>query len=813
MDRPLLHQALNHLASVCDGAATLDGQGFSAVDVHIGHHLASKNPTDWTDNEAETALQLARYYKGQLGSFDIDGEPVDGFRHTLEWEETREAGRLARRMKRQAEYLKRMQAAEPKVLEIIDGMLHFQHPKDDVLLQAMRKIPGRKWEGGNLNTFPMTSLPYVMTMLDGRDDIEILFNPLEYSLHAKPLPPEKYAELEDGTLRLIFPYRDDAFPVMKKYGGKFQREPMKHWAVPMQDGVDSLLALLDIPAPAGFTQALAVAQLAGQALQQAAEEKERQQQLQQTLNAQLAKSPTGEPFEIPGIKTSLLPHQYIPVRFALENRALLNADAPGLGKTLSTLATILAHGSPRAIVVCPSNLTPNWVDEIRMHTHEGALTPFVCEGTTPTEIPASANILIIGWAVLSKWVDALIRWNATVIAVDEGHYGKADTKSQRGEAFVRLGENPNAIRLSLTGTAIINRPKELLAHLKFLGKTAEFGGSFHFLLKYCDGHQKEVAGKDVWDFSGYSNLPELHDHLIKSGWYVRRTKAMLVDLGLLQKKFENGAYAYGNDERKPTRLQIRESDLAGYRRLEKGFQSAVEIIMDRIQKVYRYKDESDELVDAALKEMGNDSVLSYITSLRQEIGKVKIPYVLERARMLVKAGEKVIIAAHHRDFVKEYARNFTDLKIQGGMNAEKVAEAKRKFNRTSTKEHPVLVLSIEAAKTGHTLCEQEKHGVGKACAYMLVAEENWTYGDFEQLSDRIYRIGQPREVQIHSLIAPNTIDEYLYALREQKRGVVGAVLDGADFDEEETRMALLLARRFIQRHNRREDPTKAPKGE
>ena len=57
------------LAGVCDGAATLDGQGFSGFDAHFGHSLANRASSGqaWTYKQAQSALKLLRKYQGQLG--------------------------------------------------------------------------------------------------------------------------------------------------------------------------------------------------------------------------------------------------------------------------------------------------------------------------------------------------------------------------------------------------------------------------------------------------------------------------------------------------------------------------------------------------------------------------------------------------------------------------------------------------------------------------------------------------------------------------------------------------------------------------
>lgn len=60
----LVHQGLQMLAGVCDGARRLDGAGFSKIDTHIGRSLAGA--LRLTPKQAVLGLRLIRKYKRQL---------------------------------------------------------------------------------------------------------------------------------------------------------------------------------------------------------------------------------------------------------------------------------------------------------------------------------------------------------------------------------------------------------------------------------------------------------------------------------------------------------------------------------------------------------------------------------------------------------------------------------------------------------------------------------------------------------------------------------------------------------------------------
>lgn len=60
-----VREAIEYLASACDGAIRRDGHGFNREHVAIGHALARK--PSWTRRETTAAKQLTVCYQRQLG--------------------------------------------------------------------------------------------------------------------------------------------------------------------------------------------------------------------------------------------------------------------------------------------------------------------------------------------------------------------------------------------------------------------------------------------------------------------------------------------------------------------------------------------------------------------------------------------------------------------------------------------------------------------------------------------------------------------------------------------------------------------------
>lgn len=530
---------------------------------------------------------------------------------------------------------------------------------------------------------------------------------------------------------------------------------------------------------------------------------------------------------VTGLKSTLLPAQEVAVLASTRcqinipgkksrHRALIVADDPGLGKTLEALAMLRVTGAevPRAVVICPTSLTSNWVVEAGQHFEEGTFTPWIATTKTPSPVPDGVDLVVIGWEILGDWVATLKAWNPDAVVTDEGHYGKAGKSrlrkvteqkmgddgrpvrdsfgnitlvetmvkeggSQRADAFLDLGAHVaegNGFTLALTGTPIVNRPAEMEPLVEYAGFLEIFGGGKAFKQRYCDPKTINAGGQYKTLYTGATNLLELNRRLAASGHYLRRTKEILVTAGLLKRKYVDGVYVFDNDTRpNPWVLTGTPVQMQAYRKVEGELQ---EFFADRARVLAGGHPLNSDYVQKRVASDGHKH-LKKIAQLRHAAAEIKVEHIIDKVRSVVASGEKVIIAAHHKDVVDAYAAAFTGLKIQGGMGNKRIEEAKALFNGTTVDEHPVLVLSVEAGKTGHTLCKQALNNAGPSCAYMVFAEQVWTPGDEIQAQDRIWRIGQEREVRIINALLADSIDLVMFGQRLKKRKIVNAVLNAA----------------------------------
>ncbi|WP_128430319.1 DEAD/DEAH box helicase [Streptomyces cyaneus] len=100
-----------------------------------------------------------------------------------------------------------------------------------------------------------------------------------------------------------------------------------------------------------------------------------------------------------------------------------------------------------------------------------------------------------------------------------------------------------------------------------------------------------------------------------------------------------------------------------------------------------------------------------------------------------------------------------------------VAEREAMVRRFQDGEVPVFLLSLKAAGTGLNLTRAE---------HVVHYDRWWNPAVEAQATDRAYRIGQTRPVQVHRLIAEGTIEDRIADMLSRKRELADAVLGAGE---------------------------------
>ena len=92
-----------------------------------------------------------------------------------------------------------------------------------------------------------------------------------------------------------------------------------------------------------------------------------------------------------------------------------------------------------------------------------------------------------------------------------------------------------------------------------------------------------------------------------------------------------------------------------------------------------------------------------------------------------------------------------------------------------------VLLATEAAKEGITLTR---------AAYLAFVEYFWVPGDMSQASDRIWRIGQEREVLVTILHLEGSLDDHVARVIDRKTKIIDVVQDNRSVEAEIVRELL-----------------------
>ena len=476
-------------------------------------------------------------------------------------------------------------------------------------------------------------------------------------------------------------------------------------------------------------------------------------EIRQSLDTILeASRSTDAKVDIPGLVGELFPYQRAGVAYAVATRRCFIADEMGLGKTVQSMGALelLASQGEQvfpAVVACPPNLVLNWQAEWARFFPQRVVKII----PNRSEFPENYEVVIVGYSNLSTWERQLSRHCGYIF--DESHYCKTPsakrTKSAKKLARSSSAEAPVFL---LTGTPVTNRPAEYAAQLDIIGQIDKFGGIWGFYRRYCAAYKDKW---NQWHIEGHSHLDELNKRL-RSTCYIRRTKDEVMKE--LPPVVHDALLVPGT--------------AAGLKEYVKAEADIVRYLVERAREIAREMGLSERSAAVRAKFRAEASQhLVKISVLRRLAAKAKMGMAEEWINEHIEAGRKVLVAAHHRDIVDALALKFGGLKIQGGMNVNEVEKAKQRFQEDSLEEAPVMVLSIQAAKSGHTLT---------AAQDCLFVELPWTPADVDQTIARCHRIGQKGSVTATYMLTANTIDEKIYDLIDSKRSVVNQATEGQE---------------------------------
>lgn len=448
------------------------------------------------------------------------------------------------------------------------------------------------------------------------------------------------------------------------------------------------------------------------------------------------------------LKVNPYPYQLKGIARGLQLKRFMNCDEPGLGKTLQSIATINLGNAFPCLVICPSALKVNWEREWHKFTDKKAmvLTDKVRDTWTFFYQTGMYQVFIVNYESLKKyfvqrikkesgWTLRDVEFRNSIqlfksVIIDESHRCKSSSTQQA--KFCKGICNGKEWVIELTGTPVVNKPKDLIPQLSILSRMEDFGGYKTFVNRYCSG-QNEA-----------SNLKELNYMLWTKCMFRREKSLVLTDL--------------------PDKIrQVNTCEITNHKEY-------IDAERDLIMYLQKYKEADDEKIEKALR----GEVMVRINILRQISARGKVRDVIEFVKDFRENGKKIILFCSLHEVVDQLKSYFpTAVSVTGRDSQDEKQRAVDSFQNNPKTD--IIICSIKAAGVGLTLT---------ASSNVAFVEFPWTYADCCQCEDRAHRIGQKDSVTCYYFLGRRTIDEKVYRIIQNKKAIAKDVTGSTEDIEE-----------------------------
>ncbi|WP_124719938.1 DEAD/DEAH box helicase [Streptomyces sp. NBC_01732] len=420
------------------------------------------------------------------------------------------------------------------------------------------------------------------------------------------------------------------------------------------------------------------------------------------------------------------------------------ADDMGLGKTITLLALHLHRQTDPAtagptLVVCPASLLGNWEREAARFAPSTPVRRYH-GGERHLDDLADDEIVLVTYGVLRHDREALAGSDWSLIAADEAQH----VKNPYAVTARELRAVPARARVALTGTPVENNLSELWALLDWTTP-----GLLGPLAAFRDRHARAIeSGED----------PEA------AGRLSRLVRPFL----LRRRKSDPGIAPELPAKTETERVVALTAEQAGL------YEAVVRETMAKIEESEGIARRGLVLkLLTGLKQICNHPAqyLRQSTPLGGRSGKLDL--LDELLGTITAEGESVLVFTQYKQMATLLEKHLAErgtptLFLHGGTPVARREEMVERFQRG---EVPVFLLSLKAAGTGLNLTR---------ATHVVHYDRWWNPAVEDQATDRAYRIGQDRPVQVHKLIAEGTVEDKVAQLLESKRTLADAVVGSGE---------------------------------
>ncbi|WP_394585567.1 DEAD/DEAH box helicase [Clostridium perfringens] len=433
------------------------------------------------------------------------------------------------------------------------------------------------------------------------------------------------------------------------------------------------------------------------------------------------------------------------------------ADDMGLGKTLQIIAFLLSQKKSKSIVVVPTSVIYNWMDEfekfapsIRVGLVHGSkskrdkvLRDFkrglgikIEEKNLKEKSYEKYDVLLTTYGTLKNDEKAYENLSFDYCIIDEAQ----NIKNPSAQATLSVKNIKSRCNIALTGTPIENNLMELWSIFDF------------FMPGYLFTKER-FRERFILDESNLSELKSLITPFI-----LRRLKEEV--LSELPEKLEKKYLV----EMKGKQKQL--------------YSFYVNAIKNQLNE------------NKSSEKSGRDKInlFAYLTKLREicldpslvvpdyKGGSSKLTVVKEIVKDASESGKKILLFSQFTSVLQKIEEDFKKedisyLYLDGGTSAKDRVERVKKFNEDSNIK--VFLISLKAGGVGLNLT---------SASVVIHFDPWWNPAVEDQATDRAHRFGQENKVEVIKLVAKDTIEEKIVLMQEDKRELIQSLMDGKTMD-------------------------------
>ncbi|MFD4548724.1 DEAD/DEAH box helicase [Streptomyces sp. NPDC058466] len=475
------------------------------------------------------------------------------------------------------------------------------------------------------------------------------------------------------------------------------------------------------------------------------------------LPSEVAERVHGQTLDDTHRRVSLRGYQSFGARFALAQRRVVLGDEMGLGKTvqaIAVLAHLAAEGHGHFLVVCPASVLINWTREIRARSTLRALPVHGADRQDAyAEWRERGGVAITTFDVLHTLPAHPGGAAPALLVVDEAHYVK-NPEARRSKAVAAWTDRCDRV-LFLTGTPMENRVEEFRSLVRYL--RPELLPRIH--------NSSAAAGPHAFRTS------------VAPAYLRRNQRDVLTELPALLQVDEWEEFSAADQE--AYREAVEAGNFMAMRRA--GYADA-----EKSAKLQRLRELVSEAAENGLKVV----VFSYF---RDVLGTVQEALEIPVRQALSEGNGEGKGKGWSNNEGKGRGTGTGEGKGTGTGNGEGKGRGTGNgvfgpISGSVPAAHRQRLVDEFTAADGHAvlLCQIEAGGIGlnlQAASVVILCEPQVKPTLEHQAVARAHRMGQVRPVQVHRLLAPDSVDDRLLRILRNKDRLFDAYARRSDTAE------------------------------